>query len=177
MVLSLNDLYERWRHERTLWQAGLCAIALEQAAAEYGDSLFQCPRPIGAPFPKFVSRCAASVVGTSKSPALAAFAKVVIDRLRNQVANSTVFLGAQLLNERQFVREKKDRRADQVQAGNFFPLTASRRMSCDRRFAQHDFVPRVDTVGIDLNQANLRTRPEATQVGLRQDARSACRLG
>jgi hypothetical protein len=29
---------------------------------------------------------------------------------------------------------------------------------------------------IDLNRANLRTRSEATEVGLRQGARSACRL-
>jgi hypothetical protein len=109
--------------------------------------------------------------------ALAAFAKVVIDRLRNQVANSTVFLGAQLLNERQFLGEKKDRRADQVRAGNFLPLTASRRMSCDQQFVRHDFVPRVARVGNRFEPAHLRTRPEATEVGLRQDARSARRLG
>jgi hypothetical protein len=57
---------------------------------------------------------------------LAAFAKVVIDGLRNQIANSTVLLGTQLLNERQFVGKKKDRRADQVHAGNFLSLTACR---------------------------------------------------
>jgi hypothetical protein len=109
---------------------------------------------MSAPPPKFVSRCAASV-GNSKSAALAAFAKVVVDRLRNQIANSTVFLGAQLLNERQFVGEKKDRRADQVHAGNFLPLTASRRMSCGQRFVQHDFVPRVDRVGNRFESSEL----------------------
>jgi hypothetical protein len=107
--------------------------------------------------------------------ALAAFAKVVIDRLRNQIANSTVFLGAQLLNERQFVREKKDRRADQVHAGNFLALTASRRMSCDQQFVPHDFVPRVDRVGNRFEPSELEN--ETTEVGLRQHARSARRLG
>jgi hypothetical protein len=43
---------------------------------------------------------------------LAALAKVVIDSLRNQVANPTVFLGTNPLNERQFVGKKKDRGAD-----------------------------------------------------------------
>jgi hypothetical protein len=30
---------------------------------------------------------------------------------------------------------------------------------------------------IDLKQAKLRTRPETTEFGLRQHARSACRVG
>ena len=87
--------------------------------------------------------------------ALAAFAKVVIDRLRNQVANSTVFLGAKLLNERQFVGAEKERCADQARAGNFLPLIASRRMSCDQQFVQHDFVPRVDRVGYSRGDRGL----------------------
>ena len=90
--------------------------------------------------------------------ALAAFTKVVIDRLRNQVANSTVFLGAKLLNERQFVGVKKDRRANQARAGNFLPLIASRRMSCDQQFVQHDFVPCVDS-GNRLESSELEKEP------------------
>ena len=79
----------------------------------------------------------------SMSP-LAALAKVVIDSLRNQVANPTVFLGTNPLNERQFVGKKKDRGADQVHVGSFLPSTACRRMSRGRHFAHHNCVLCVD---------------------------------
>jgi hypothetical protein len=56
-------------------------------------------------------------VGTSS----AGFAQVVVDRLGNEIADSAVGLGAILLDEGKLVREEKDRRTHQVDAGGLGP--------------------------------------------------------
>ena len=47
---------------------------------------------------------------------LAALAQVVIDRLRNEIANPAVFIGTNLFDELKLVGEEIDRRAHQAYA-------------------------------------------------------------
>src|SRR5436189_4427353 len=52
------------------------------------------------------------------------FAKVVIDRLGNKVADAAVLVGANPLDKHEPVREQIDRRADQIRSGDVPPLVA-----------------------------------------------------
>jgi hypothetical protein len=81
------------------------------------------------------------------------FAKIVIDRLGNKVADAAVLVGANPLDEHEPVREQVDGRADQVRAGGLLPLFAC--------------VPRIDDNTlrfgkIDGLSIGVGARPQAT---------------
>jgi hypothetical protein len=106
-----------------------------------------------------------SAIALTSEMDLAVFAKVVVDRVRNKVADPAIFAGTNLLNELKPVRQEKDRCAYEACRGSLPSLSVdgprplggaecfgseprgrhffiSVRMSHDWQFTRHNMAPR-----------------------------------